>query len=154
CWVSPRRGMSAVFLGLFFAVVVWWISIPPSRDRPWRPEVAVMARGVIHGGRVRLTRVRNFHYPRPNDFTVRYEEREISLSHLKAIVFFVSYWGEGLVGHTFLSFFFDNAPPLAISIETRPEVGEGFAPIASIFKQFELIYVVGDEHDLVRVRTN
>jgi hypothetical protein len=53
-----------------------------------------------------------------------------------------------------LSFIFDNAPPLSISIETRPEVGEGFAPIASLFKQFELIYVVGDERDLVGVRTN
>jgi hypothetical protein len=59
-----------------------------------------------------------------------------------------------MVGHTFLSFLFDNAPPLSISIETRPEVGEGFNPIASLFKQFELIYVVGDERDLVRVRTN
>jgi len=66
----------------------------------------------------------------------------------------VSYWSEGLVGHTFLSFIFDDAPPLSISIETRPEVGEGFSPIASMFKQFELIYVVGDERDLVRVRTN
>ena len=55
---------------------------------------------------------------------------------------------------TFLSFIFDNAPPLDISIETRPEVGEGFNPVASLFKQFELIYVVGDERDLVRVRTN
>ena len=53
-----------------------------------------------------------------------------------------------------MSFIFDNAPPLSISIETRPEVGEGFAPVASLFKQFELIYVVGDERDLVRVRTN
>jgi hypothetical protein len=53
-----------------------------------------------------------------------------------------------------VSFIFDNAPPLSISIETRPEVGEGFAPIASLFKQFELIYVVGDERDLVGVRTN
>ena len=53
-----------------------------------------------------------------------------------------------------MSFIFDNAPPLSISIETRPEVGEGFAPVASMFKQFELIYVVGDERDLVRVRTN
>jgi Domain of unknown function (DUF4105) len=43
---------------------------------------------------------------------------------------------------------------LSISIETRPEVGEGFNPLASLFKQFELIYVVGDERDLVRVRTN
>jgi len=33
-------------------------------------------------------------------------------------------------------------------------VGEGFNPVASLFKQFELIYVVGDEGDLVRVRTN
>ena len=44
--------------------------------------------------------------------------------------------------------------PVAISIETRPEVGEGFDPLASLFKQFELIYVVGDERDIVRVRTD
>jgi hypothetical protein len=154
CWVSSRRGMSAVFLGLFLVVVVWWISIPPSHDRPWRPEVAVMPRVIIDGDRVRITGVRNFDYRSRNDFTVRYEEREIRLSHLTALDFFVSYWREGLVGHTFLSFIFDDAPPLSISIETRPEVGEGFSPIASMFKQFELIYVVGDERDLVRVRTN
>ena len=76
------------------------------------------------------------------------------LSHLTGLDFYVSYWSEGLVGHTFLSFIFDNAPPLSISIETRPEVGEGFDPLASLFKQFELIYVVGDERDLVGVRTN
>ena len=43
---------------------------------------------------------------------------------------------------------------MCISIETRPEVGEGFDPLASMFKQFELVYVVGDERDLVRVRTD
>ena len=85
---------------------------------------------------------------------MRYEDREVQLSHLTGLDFYVSYWSEGMVGHTFLSFLFDNAPPLSISIETRPEVGEGFDPIASLFKQFELIYVVGDERDLVRVRTN
>ena len=78
----------------------------------------------------------------------------MSLSHLTSLDFFVSYWKVGPVGHTFLSFIFDNAPPLCISIETRPEVGEGFSPIASLFKQFELIYVVGDERDIVGVRTN
>jgi hypothetical protein len=97
--------------------------------------------------------VRNFDYRSRNDFTVRYEEREVSLSHLSRLDFYVSYWTEGLVGHTFVSFIFDNAPPLSISIETRPEVGEGFDPIASMFKQFELIYVVGDEQDIVGVRT-
>ena len=108
----------------------------------------------IDGDHVRLTGVRNFDYRTRNDFTVGYEERDVLLSHLVALDFYVSYFTEGPVGHTFVSFIFDNAPPLSISIETRPEVGEGFAPVASLFKQFELIYVVGDERDIVGVRTN
>jgi hypothetical protein len=153
-WLSRQRRMSIAAIVLLLGVVAWWISIPPSHDRNWRPEVAVMPRAVIEGDRVRLTGGRNFDYRSRNDFTVRYETREVQLSHLVALDFYISYFTEGPVGHTFVSFIFDSAPPLSISIETRPEVGEGFAPIASMFKQFELIYVVGDERDLVRVRTN
>ena len=153
-WLSRRRHMPVAVVVLFLAVVAWWISIAPSHDREWRPEVAVMPRAIIDGDRVRLTGVRNFDYRTRNDFTVRHEEREVLLSHLTGLDFYVSYFSEGPIGHTFLSFIFDNAPPLSISIETRPEVGEGFAPVASLFKQFELIYVVGDERDIVGVRTN
>lgn len=153
-WLSRRRHMRAAVAVLFLGVVVWWLSIAPSHNRNWRPEVAVMPRAFIDGDRVRLTGVRNFDYRTTNDFTVRHEEREVQLSHVVGLDFYVSYFMEGPVGHTFLSFIFDNAPPLTISIETRPEVGEGFAPIASMFKQFELIYVVGSERDIVGVRTN
>jgi hypothetical protein len=153
-WLSRRRYMPLIAIALFLGVAAWWISIPPLHDRPWRPEVAVMPRAFIDGDRVRLTDVRNFEYRTRNDFTPHYEEREVQLSHLTGLDFYVSYFMTGPVGHTFLSFIFDNAPPLSISIETRPEVGEGFAPIASMFKQFELIYVVGDERDLVGVRAN
>jgi hypothetical protein len=153
-WLSRRRHMRVAVVALFLGVVAWWISIAPSHDREWRPEVAVMPRAIIDGDRVRLTGVRNFDYRSRNDFTVRYEEREIRLSQLTGLDFYVSYFTDGPIGHTFLSFIFGDAPPLSISIETRPEVGEGFAPVASLFKQFELIYVVGDERDIVGVRTN
>jgi hypothetical protein len=153
-WLTRRRRMRWAFAAVFAAVVAWWIAIPASHDRDWRAEVAVMPRAVIDGDRVRITGVRNFEYRSRNDFTVRHEVREFLLSDLAGIDFYVSYWSEGLVGHTFLSFIFRNAPPLSISIETRPEVGEGFNPLASLFKQFELIYVVGDERDLVGLRTN
>jgi hypothetical protein len=153
-WLSRDRRAFVVFGVLFLGVVVWWLTISPSHDRPWRPEVAVMPRATIDGDRVHIAGVRNFDYRSLNDFTVRWEEREVQLSHLTAVDFFVSYWSGRLVGHTFISFIFDNALPLSISIETRPEVGEGFNPVASLFKQFELIYLVGDERDLVRVRTN
>lgn len=151
-WLAPARGRW-LFAGAFAALLVWWSTIHPSHDRDWRPEVAVMPRAEIAGDRVRLTGVRDFEYRSRDDFTVRYEEREVSLSHLVALDFFISFWMPGPVGHTWVSFIFDNAPPLSISIETRPEVGESFAPLASLFKEFELIYVVGSEADVVGSRT-
>ena len=44
--------------------------------------------------------------------------------------------------------------PISISIEIRPTIGESYDPIAGLFKQYEIIYVPGDERDLARVRTN
>jgi hypothetical protein len=155
-WVfwTRRWHMFAALAVLYVGVVLWWLSIPPSHDREWRPEVAVMPRAAIDGDRLRIAGVRNFDYRTRDDFAVRYEEREWQLSHLTGLDFYVSYWSEGPVGHTFLSFVFDNAAPLTISIETRPEVGEAYNPIASLFKQYELFYAVGDERDIVGVRTN
>jgi hypothetical protein len=153
-WLTRKPRMKLIFAALFVGVLTWWLFIPPSNDRPWQPEVAVLPRAFVDGDRVRITGVRNFDFRSRNDFTPRYEEREVLLSHLTAVDLYVSFWMEGPVGHTFVSFIFDNAPPVSISIETRPEIGEGFAPIASMFKQLELIYVVGDEHDLVGLRVN
>jgi hypothetical protein len=153
-WLTKRPHMSWAFAGLFVVVAVGWIFIQPSHDRPWRSEVAVMPRAIIDGDRERFTGFRNFDYRTRDDFTARYEEREVQISHLIGVDFFVSYWKIGPVSHTFVSFIFDNAPPVSLSIETRPEVGEGFGPLASLFKQFELIYIVRDERDIVRVHTN
>jgi hypothetical protein len=152
--IAHTRRSVLAFIAVFAGLLLWWGTIQPSLDRKWRPEVGVMPRALIDGDRVRITGVRDFDYRSREDFTVRYEEREVSLSHLIAVDLYISYWMPGPVGHTFVSFVFDNAPPVSISIEARPEVGEGYSPIASLFKQFELIYVVGDERDLVRVRTN
>lgn len=154
-WAGRHHKRQTLFAIAFVVVAVWWICIRPSHDRHWRQEVSVMPRATIDGDRVRITGFRNFEYRTRDDFTARYEEREFLISHLTSVDFFVSYFlTKGPVAHTFLSFNFDNALPLCISIETRPEVGENFSPIASLFKQFELIYVVGDERDIVGVRTN
>jgi hypothetical protein len=153
-WFARRPRFVAAFAVLFVGVLAWWSNIPPSHDRSWRADVAVMPRASIDGDRVRLTGVRNFAYDSRDDFTRRYESREVLISDLVAVDFYISYWMPGPVGHTFLSFVFDSALPLSISIEVRPEITEGYSPIASLFKQFELIYVVGDERDIVGVRTN
>ena len=153
-WTRRSARKLAAFAVVYLAILVAWSTIQPSHDREWRPEVAVMPRVTVDGDRVRITSVRNFEFRSRDDFTERYEEREVLLSRMTGVDFYISYWAEGPVGHTFLSFLFEDAPPLGISIETRPEVGEGFDPVASLFKQFELIYVIADEQDLVGLRAS
>jgi hypothetical protein len=153
-WVRPGASLRWAFAGAFAVVAVWWACIPLSHDRPWRREVAVLPRAVIDGDRVKLSGFRNFTYRSEDDFDARYEQREVSLAHLVSVDLFISYWKVGPVAHTFVSFTFnDGTPPVCVSIEARPEVGERFNVLATMFKQYELIYVVGDERDLVHVRT-
>lgn len=151
---SATRRNFLGFVGVFVVLMVWWASIRPSHDRTWRPEVSVMPRAVINGDSVKLTGVRHIDYRSKEDFTVRHEEREVKISHLTGVDFFVSYWSDAPMAHTFVSFIFDNAPPLCVSIEARLEQGEKYSPVASCFKQAELIYVVADERDIVGVRTH
>ena len=153
-WLRRSLRSQLVFAVLFLAVLASYLAIQPSFDRPWQTNVAVMPEVTVDGDRVLLKNVRNFDYRTTDDYTVRYETREVQLSHLISLDFFVSYWIPGPIAHTFVSFNFDNAPPVCISIEARRHKGQGFDPLSSLFKQFGLIYVVGEERDIVRVRTN
>lgn len=154
-WIMRGRRWRIAFTLVFLGILTWWILILPSHDRPWRAEVAALPRAEIDGDLVRIENYRNFLFRSRNDFDVRLEERVVDISHIVSVDLFISYWVPGPVGHTFLSFNLDDgSPPVCISIETRPEEGESFDPLASMFKQFELIYVIGDERDIVGVRAS
>jgi hypothetical protein len=51
-WYSRTWRAISIFAALFLGVLVWFSSIKPSHERPWRPEVAVMPRAFINGDRV------------------------------------------------------------------------------------------------------
>jgi len=53
-----------------------------------------------------------------------------------------------------VSFGFGGQDHLAVSIEARKEKGEGYSTIKGFFRQYELFYVVADERDVIRLRTN
>jgi hypothetical protein len=60
---------------------------------------------------------------------------------------------EGLA-HIFLSFGFSDGRHIVVSMETRREKGEEFSPVLGVLRQFEIVYVVGSEADIVGVRTD
>ena len=147
------RALLLVVSGLLL-VVAWWSQIAPRSDRDWTPDVARLPRASIVGSRMTIENVRNFEYRSETDFTERWETRTYDLDRLRGFDMFLSFWGPTLIAHTIASWEFDDAPPLAISIETRKEKGEAYDALRGFFRQFELYYVVADERDVIGVRTN
>jgi hypothetical protein len=83
-----------------------------------------------------------------------WETRSYDLARLNSVELLMSYWGSSRIAHTMLTFGFEDGSYLVLSVEPRPEVGEGYAPISSFFKAFELVYTFADERDVVALRTN
>ncbi len=136
----------------FVCVVGWWLQIEPSNDRAWLADVARTATVERLGDRFVIHGVRNFRYRSETDFDEVWEDREIDLSKVTGVDLFLSYWGSPLIAHTIASWQFEEGPPLAISIETRKEVGESYSAVLGFFRQFELYSVVADELEVVGFR--
>lgn len=153
-FLKPRSYSRWAFFGLVAIVLLYWLLIPPSNDRAWRKDVAVLPHADINGNRVTVHNIRNFEYRSTTDFDVRYYDKTYDLDKLRTVDFFMSFWAPMPFCHTMVSFGFEGGDYLCVSIETRPKENQGYSPLAACFKQFELIYVAGDEHDLIRLRTN
>ncbi len=148
-------GRAALGVALAFAVVLgWWLALPPSNDRDWQPDVARLPTATLDGSQLTIRNVRDFAYDSETAFTERWETRTYDLDTLVGFDMFISFWGPTLYGHTIASWEFADGRHLAVSIETRKEEGEAYSALLGFFRQYELYYVVGDERDLIGLRTN
>jgi hypothetical protein len=143
-------GFAAVFLG--FCLV--WSRVEPSNDRAWQPDVAQLPYATFDGDLVTIHNVRNVDYRSETDFTPRYYDKTYDLRELDSVDLIAVYWMGDAIAHIMLSFGFAGRDYVAVSIETRKEIGESYDTLRGFFRQYELIYVVGDERDLIRLRTN
>lgn len=153
-FIKPRWKAGLLFFSLFALVYLWYALIPASNDRDWQPDVARVASVEFEGDLVTIHNVRNFRYRSEDDFDEVWETRVYDLLRIRSVDLYFSYWGPRDIAHTMLSFGFENGDYIAVSVETRKEVGESYDPLRSFFKQFELIYILGDERDLIALRTN
>jgi len=152
----PRRRRQALvaFILLFAALLLWWRGIEPSNNRDWQTDVAVLPKATVEGDIITVHNIRNFDYRSETDYTPSYYDRRFDLSKLEGVDLVAVYWMGPAIAHTFLSFNFADGQHLAISIETRKEKGEAYSTIKGFFRQYELYYVVADERDVIRLRTN
>lgn len=153
-FLRPSRHPRLVVGGAFLVVLGWWLTLQPRQDRDWKPEVATLAYAEMKGDLVMIHNVRNFEYRTESDFIPRYEKRSYDLRQLRGVDLFINTWSSPIMAHPIVSFDFGEGRHVCFSIETRPERNEGFSALGGLYRRFELIYVVADERDVVRLRTN
>lgn len=147
------KKLGAVFLA-FALVLAWWLTQKPSNDGNWQPDVAQLAWADINGDEFTFHNVRNCEYRTDTDYTPHWETRTVRLSQITGIDLAIDYWGSPWIAHPIFSFQFADAPPLCFSIEIRKTVGQSYSTIGGLYRQYALIYVVSDERDVIRLRTN
>ena len=133
--------------------------VAPSNVRTWEPDQAQLSYAEFRGSQIVAHNVRNCHYFDADTFVVNYEDRVYDLNDLRAVDFFMApFAGMPRLAHTMLSFEFapKGKPPeyLAVSIEIRKELGETYSAWKGSARQYELMYVLADERDVVQLRTN
>lgn len=146
--------LTPIYLLVFAYVLVGWLAIRPSNDRPWQTDVDKLSDAGFAGDLVTVHGIRNFDYSSEFDYQPAYYDKTFDLNDLQGVDLFSVYWMGPAIAHTIVSFDFGSNNHLAISIEARNERHEAFSTVKGFFRQYELIYIVADERDVVRLRTN
>ena len=141
-------------VGAFCVVFVWWLNLKPTNTAAWQPDADRPAWIQIDGDRLIVHNMRNCDYRSETDYGNCWSTRTVNLSDLRGVDLFFTTWGVRWIGHPILSFQFGNNQHIAFSIEARYKVGQGYSAILGLFRQYELIFVVADERDVIRLRTN
>lgn len=150
---SWRRLAGITFGLLLLPVLAVYNSAEPRNDRDWQPDVALLPYATFDGDRVTVHNIRNFDYRSETDYIPAYYDRTFDITRLDRVDLVAAYWMGPEVAHLFLTFGF-GADHLAISIEARKDKTRPYATLPGFFRQYELVYVVGDERDVIRLRTN
>jgi hypothetical protein len=153
-FVRGKLPKLAIVFGAFAIVVLWWLTLKPSNNRPWQPDLAQTAWAEINGDEFTIHNVRNCDYRTKTDFTPRWETRTVRLSQITGMDLAINYWGSPWIAHPIVSFQFSHGLPLCFSIETRKTVGQQYSTLEGFYRQYTLIYVVAEERDCIRLRTN
>lgn len=150
-----KRHLLVLGLGIVLVpILLFYTLYNPSNDRTWTTDQRVLAHATIDDNLVHVSDIRNFTHIVEGEYTPAYYDATFDVDTISSVDYILSpFWKYG-AAHSFLSFGFENGTHLAISIEIRKEVGESFSPIRGLFRQFEIMYVVADERDVVNLRAN
>ncbi len=142
------------FTGLIFFIlnISLWFLQEPKHDRQWIDYQSKLPIVTINNNFIQIKNVRDdLRYIEGgslNWLTKNYDLNE--LSEVRFAMVNLTEW-KG-IAHVFLSFNFNNKKFLSVSGEIRREINETFSPLKGLFRQYEMMIVLGTEKDLIGLR--
>jgi hypothetical protein len=132
----------------------FWLRTAPRDDRAWALDHARPPEIEMRGGEVRIFSLRNFRHAPGGVSQERYREEVLRAQDARAVWFVLAPFAQRLRGlaHGFVSFEFEGGRFVSVSVEARREWGERYGLVGGLLRQFELLYVVGTEEDLIGLR--
>ena len=148
------RSILFVIIILLCGLVVWLTLQKPSHTRDWEMGHEKLPHIIFEGDKLTIENLRDFAWTDSFEAESDYITEEYLLSSLETVDVVISHFDdfEGLA-HIFLSFGFADERHVSVSLETRRESDEEFSPVLGLLRQFEIIYVVGTDRDILGVRT-
>jgi hypothetical protein len=129
-------------------------TLQASNQRNWAADHEQLASADFHGREVEIHNIRNCEYTTSEDYVLRYYDKTFDLDKIRSVDFIIVPFADmPQIAHVMLSFGFENDEYVCVSVEIRREKGEKYSPVAGFMRQYELMYVVGDERDLIQLRT-
>jgi hypothetical protein len=151
-WQAKRRTVTALAVTALVAVGYFGF-VTPDANQDWSPEQARMPIVKIAGDRASVSHVRNFTWRTATDYTPGFYDRVYDISKLDSMYYVVvpmpAFDG---VAHVFVSFGFSDGQHVALSVEGRRRREQPYQLIPSLFRQYQLIYIIGDERDVIGLR--
>ena len=151
---SNKQSLLASYAS-FALIIILFSFKTPSNDRDWAVSVDRLPLVTINKNLITVKNVRNFNYRSPEDFDIRYYKKTYDVDKLETLWLALSYWdGHKDIAHAIFSFGFANGDYLVVSSEVRLQKGKEMSELGGIFKECEIIYILTDETDVLKLRTN
>lgn len=146
-----------IFFVVFFSAAGFGsivFSRRPSNDRHWAADHARLPRITFADSLVTIRDFRDFRYEGGDSLVPAYENRTVDLRALDSVWLVLTPFSKAWRGpaHSFVTFGFHDSAFVSISVEARREAGEEYGLLRGLGRNFELIYVVGAEEDLIGKR--
>jgi hypothetical protein len=154
-----KRFRRAAVLALAVLALCWLGAatlIRPANDRTWEVGQELLPRAEFAGSNVTIRNIRDFRYTAGGEPLPAWRSQTYNLDRINSVWLVIAPFERKNRGpaHSFLSFGFADSQYVAISIEARREQGEDYSLIKGMLRRYEILYVIGDERDLIGLRAN